>query len=579
MVARFFGHKVGPFFVWQVIVLLVVAGGSATAALTLPEEEVVTRSSALAEGEQLVAARIGTLVDSISTSGSVVFPVRETAAFDVAGTVGEVYVTEGSTVNAGDVVARLDAATMASFEREVADARFKLRNAQDALDEALEGTDAVLLKRAQDAVVQRRAALASSQSELALKKKDIREEEQEASQVIADAEAAYASEFDQWLGIPVENVDVTRNPDAQLRRWGIDLDVLFDDRGSIRQESRLYVPRDDPETPWNEFTLYFWTRLFPGPVMGDCEDEAPYQGECVSLEMDLVWDALVDARDAMEPLLVRTARELLTAEENLAKAEDALEDAEQAVIDVIVEIDSLEVTLLTADITVAEHALAAAEVNLTVDVLLAPIDGIVETVEISPGDAVGQQGGGQQSASIGILDPSVVEIDGLVDEIDVLAVDVGVVVQVALSALGGQTLDGRIDSIGEAIEGQSGVVTFPITVRLDVPSGLTLREGLSATSQVVLEEYANVLLAPTSAIAGSIVVPTVRVFSAGIIEERRVTLGPSDDFWVIILDGLEEGEQVVIPEPASANMQFGGFGAVFGGGFAGRGPGPRGGGG
>ena len=576
MVARFFGHKVGPFFLWQVIVLLAVAGGSAAAALTLPEEEVVTRSSALAEGEQLVAARIGTLVDSISTSGSVVFPVRETAAFDVAGTVGEVYVTEGSTVNAGDVVARLDAATMASFEREVADARFKLRNAQDALDEALEGTDAVLLERAQDAVVQRRAALASSQSELALKKKDIREEEQEASQVIADAEAAYASEFDQWLG--VENVDVTRNPDAQLRRWGIDLDVLFDDRGSIRQESRLYVPRDDPETPWNEFTLYFWTRLFPGPVMGDCEDEAPYQGECVSLEMDLVWDALVDARDAMEPLLVRTARQLLTAEENLAKAEDALEDAEQAVIDVIVEIDSLEVTLLTADITVAEHALAAAEVNLTVDVLLAPIDGIVETVEISPGDAVGQQGGGQQSASIGILDPSVVEIDGLVDEIDVLAVDVGVV-QVALSALGGQTLDGRIDSIGEAIEGQSGVVTFPITVRLDVPSGLTLREGLSATSQVVLEEYANVLLAPTSAIAGSIVVPTVRVFNAGIIEERRITLGPSDDFWVIILDGLEEGEQVVIPEPASANMQFGGFGAVFGGGFAGRGPGPRGGGG
>ena len=192
--------------------------------------------------------------------------------------------------------------------------------------------------------------------------------------------------------------------------------------------------------------------------MGDCEDEASYQGECASLEMDLAGDVLVDAREAMEPLLVRTARELLTAEENLAKAEDALEDAEQAVIDVIVEIDSLEVTLLTADITVAEHALAAAEANLTGEVLLAPIDGIVETIEISPGDAVGQQGGGQQSASIGILNPSVVEINGSVDEIDVLEVGVGVAVQVSLSALGGQTLDGRIDSIGEAIEGQSGIV-------------------------------------------------------------------------------------------------------------------------
>ena len=94
MVARLFVRKVGPFFLWQVIVLLAVAGGSATAALVLTEEEVVT-SGPLAEGEQLVAARIGTLVDSISTSGSVVFPVRETAAFDVAGTVGEVYVAEG----------------------------------------------------------------------------------------------------------------------------------------------------------------------------------------------------------------------------------------------------------------------------------------------------------------------------------------------------------------------------------------------------------------------------------------------------------------------------------------------------
>ena len=103
-------------------------GGSAAAALVLTEEEVVT-SGPLAEGEQLVAARIGTLVDSISTSGSVVFPVRETAAFDVAGTVGEVYVAEGDIVSAGDVFARLDAATMASFERAIADAQFKLRNA------------------------------------------------------------------------------------------------------------------------------------------------------------------------------------------------------------------------------------------------------------------------------------------------------------------------------------------------------------------------------------------------------------------------------------------------------------------
>ena len=65
---------------------------------------------------------------------------------------------------------------------------------------------------------------------------------------------------------------------------------------------------------------------------------------------------------------------------------------------------------------------------------------------------------------------------------------------------------------------------------------------------------------------GSIIAPVVRVSVDGVVEERAVTLGPSDDFWVVVLEGLSEGEQVVMPEPAAAAQGGGGFGAVFGGG-------------
>ena len=199
-------------------------------------------------------------------------------------------------------------------------------------------------------------------------------------------------------------------------------------------------------------------------------------------------------------------------------------------------------------------------------VLTAPVSGIVEDVSMDAGDRLGEQGG-QQAPSITILDPSVVEVDGSVDEIDVLAVSVGMPVAVSLSALEGQTLTGEIVEIGAASSGQTGVVTFPVTVRLDVPAGLTLRDGLSAVSEIVLAQYAGELLIPTSSVSGSIIAPVVRVSVDGVVEERRVTLGPSDDFWVVVIDGLSEGEHVVMPEPASASQGGGGaFGAVFGGG-------------
>ena len=191
------------------------------------------------------------------------------------------------------------------------------------------------------------------------------------------------------------------------------------------------------------------------------------------------------------------------------------------------------------------------------------------------GDRLGGQAAGQQP-SISILDPSVVEVDGSVDEIDVLAVSVGMPVAVSLSALEGQALTGEIVEIGVASAGQTGVVTFPVTIRLDVPAGLALRDGLSAVSEIVLAQYPGELLIPTSSVTGSIISPVVRVSLDGVVEERGVTLGPSDDFWVVVIDGLSEGEQVVMPEPASAAQGGGGaFRTVFGGGPRG----PRGGGG
>ena len=599
---RFLSAKAGSFYVWQVPMLLAVLVGAGTAAFFYAPERSVAPIGGLAEGEQLVPVQRGTLTDAIATSGTVVFPLREDAAFSVAGEVGEVLVSVGSVVRAGEVLARLDAVTIASLERDVAKAEVDLRDARDALADALGLPDASEVAEASGAVTLSRRALENAQADLALTMKNSARDETDAHDVIQDALDAirdaldvvdeeteeYAATFAQWLGVPASSVNAQQDPAEVLNGWQLDLDVLFDDRQVLNHEiSWMDPPDDDPATLWDELVVFSWKTLYVGRLAGTCPDGPPYEGRCAEHEMEEAWMALEDARAtlddaraglddaraALENTLAKIARDVLSAEEAVAKAENALVADEEAVAELAVESETLDVTLLLSEITVAEHALASAQEDVGNAVLTAPVSGVVEAVSMEPGDRQAEQGA--QEPSITILDPSVVEIDGSVDEIDVLAVSVGMPVAVSLSALEGQTLTGEIVEIGAASSGQSGVVTFPVTVRLDVPAGLTLRDGLSAVSEIVLAEHADELLIPTSAVSGSIISPVARVSVDGVVEERRVTLGPSDDFWVVVLGGLAEGEQVVMPEPASAGEEFGGFRSVFGGGGARR---PRGGG-
>ena len=577
---RFLFAKVGPFYAWQIPALAAALVAAGLAAYFYAPERSAAPAGGLAEGEQLVPVQRGTLTDAVSTSGTVVFPLREEVSFSVAGEVGEVLVSEGSIVRAGDALARLDAPAIASLERAMAKAEVDLRDAQQALADALGLPDASDVAEAHAAVASSRRSLERAQADLELTLQNTARDEDAARGAVevaqdglADAAEEYAAAFTRWLGVPADSVDAQRSPEQQLAAWRIDLDALFDGRRVLNHESSWATPpTDDPETLWDEFLLFSWRTLYVGRLAGTCPDGPPAEGRCAEHEFEEAWTAvedantaIEDARNALDNALAKVARDVLAAEEAVERAENALAADEEQAAEVAQGSESLDIALLRSDLTVAEHALASARADVQSAALTAPVSGVVEDVSMEAGDSMTAQGGGQQQPSITILDPSVVEVDGSVDEIDVLAVSVGMSVAVSLSALEGQTLPGEIVEIGAASSG-TGVVTFPVTVRLDVPAGLTLRDGLSAVSEIVLAQYPGELLIPTASVGGSIISPTVRVSVGGVIEERGVTLGPSDDFWVVVLTGLSEGEQVVMPEPASAAQGGGGFGAVFGGG-------------
>lgn len=82
---------------------------------------------------------------------------------------------------------------------------------------------------------------------------------------------------------------------------------------------------------------------------------------------------------------------------------------------------------------------------------------------------------------------------------------------------------------------------------IGIPASEDLKPGMSAEIEVVLSEYKNVLLVPVSAVVetGKFSLCWVKD-RAGEIEQRTLTLGDSDDVYIVVKSGLAEGDEVLL---------------------------------
>jgi len=261
------------------------------------------------------------------------------------------------------------------------------------------------------------------------------------------------------------------------------------------------------------------------------------------------------------------------AKMDLEVAQSDLEQVLQALADVLSP-DPAQVDLLKSKLSSAESAYSAAVEQLENSVIKAPYPGFISAISVEVGDRVGAN-----APIVEVVDPSVVEMDGIVDEVDILLLTEGQAASVTVDALPDRTLDGFVSEINPTATIQQGVVTYPVRVQIEMPKGLDLKDGLSAVADLVLEQQLDVLLLPQGAIFGSFQEPTVKVETSEGILERPVVLGASDDFWTEVITGVTAGQKVVMKVSAAADDPYGTFRQFRRGGPPGRGGAPPGGGG
>ena len=268
---------------------------------------------------------------------------------------------------------------------------------------------------------------------------------------------------------------------------------------------------------------------------------------------------LQQAQDDLEELLSgKEQPEHASLLEDIEVAQLDLEDKREDLQDLIEpDPESLDLAVLQVNVASAEVALSQAEKRLADATITAPFDGFVSKLDVEEGDEVERQ-----TNVMVVVDTSVVELDGGVDEIDVLETQVGAKASVEVDALPDQAIVGEVSSIAaepESGQGQggSGIVSYPVKIRLSVPDGVDLPSGLSAVASITVSEELGVLLVPLDALRGAFDSPTLNVvLPGGEIVETAVTLGNSDNFLTVVTSGVEEGDMIITIAPEESEGEF-----------------------
>lgn len=156
---------------------------------------------------------------------------------------------------------------------------------------------------------------------------------------------------------------------------------------------------------------------------------------------------------------------------------------------------SVDIAQANYDIAVADLKLQQADLDKST--IYSPIDGVVLTRSVNPGQTVATS---MQAPVLFVIaaDLKKMELKAAVDEADIGAVVAGQKARFTVDAFPERSFDATIRDISFAATTTEGVVTY--NARLDVDNGeLLLRPGMTATVAVVTREAENVITVPAAA--------------------------------------------------------------------------------
>lgn len=244
-------------------------------------------------------------------------------------------------------------------------------------------------------------------------------------------------------------------------------------------------------------------------VLVDINDRVKKGQVLVELDTAKLRDQITRSRASLASSEAKVAQALATGKEarsNLARMQE-VQRLSGGKVPSEAELDSAQAALerARADEAVARAAVADAKAALSVDEtnlgkasLRAPIDGVVLTRAVDPGNAVAAS---LQAVTLFTLaeDLTKMQLQVNVDEADVGQVRDGQDATFTVSAYPNRKYPARIVRVGYGSTTKDNVVTYVAELAVD-NGDLSLRPGMTATATITATERRGVLLVPNAAL-------------------------------------------------------------------------------
>jgi len=267
---------------------------------------------------------------------------------------------------------------------------------------------------------------------------------------------------------------------------------------------------------------------------------------------------VANARSRADRMQVLLGKELASREDfdaaNTAavQAEGELENARARIEEIGAEELTLEakrqdIVLAEAQVQSDEINLADARQRLRETKIYAPIDGVVSSRNVEPGQIVSSGvtniGGGTTLLTVADLDR--IYVLAAVDESDIGSIRTGQAAAVTVDAYPERSFSGMVERVATRGESASNVVTFEVKIEVRDEHRSLLKPEMTASVDIVIAESDDALVVPIEALTRRRGRYVVRVDTADAETiERKIDIGVRNDSTVEVRSGLKEGERV-----------------------------------
>jgi HlyD family secretion protein len=508
----------------------------------------------------------GTVSTGVSASGSLVSITQQNLGFADRGQIAELFVKVGDAVQAGQPLARLDDAAARS---QLASAQAKLDQQQASLGKLTGGNS---VEAAQAALDSAGEILDATRSQVA---------------ATDDADASAVERAKVQLAFDKKQLDLAKKQLAKDQK-ACAAATAASSSGASPSKSLLGLGAKsegaaDTTTPSTTPT----PPTTPAPTTDPaCEALRTDQQAVQTAKANVV--ASQTALDAAEH---QRDTDRATGRVNIANAESAVSDA-QSQLDSAGNDAPADIDVQAAVVRDAENTVADAQQALDNTVLRAPVAGTVSAVNGAVGDFVAAAGGatplapgtdaripaaagsagdagtadsGGNGAFITLNDLQTFQLVVPFEESDAAQVQPNQRVDVTVDAVPGLTSPGTVVAVAPTADHVSGVVSYYATIVLTQVDP-QLKDGQTAQADVLTKVVDDVLRVPAAAVRqenGRTVVSLPG--SDGQPVTREFTPGLVGDSFTEVRAGLDEGQQVLLPQATVAATPNGGGGPGGGG--------------